>query len=490
MDEHQQDILENLVLSQIIKNPYYRDKVLTHLRSAFFEDSDHGKMFDAIHSLVIKDGVGKLDRKTIGLKYKKQDKIDEMFYVDDYPTENVDKFLIPQTEEWGKIQALKEAIVSSATIINDNKDTSIIYKIVTEALAFQFDSDIGLNYNKDIALRFAYYRRADEKLTTGWDMLDYYTNGGLPKKTLTVALGPSNVGKTLLGTNLIRQLIERGYSGIYLTLEMARELIARRVDSAITKIPYYQLPFEEEEATKRLKNLDIGQLYIREYPPSKACTVNIKTYLKELELIEKHQPDFIAIDYIQLMKPNSDRSGMNSYDKYKEISEELREMAVELNIPVITFSQVRREGYSNDDLNMTHVSDSMGIINTSDLVIAMIANEEVVEPGKDGKDKGKRGRKKEKDTQTWRIIKSRLGKKGVEFKMAKDDDLLRFDPIIDEDEKVMIDEYKDRESRMTTIEAQAIVTEVEETTEVENAEEFIRYDEDVKKANPDPLGWG
>lgn len=416
----QGELTESLILSQIIKNVYFRDIVLSQLRPTWFEDDNNGKLYKALHSLVVKDKVVKLDRKTIALRFKDEEVVNRIFEEDNYPNENVD-FLIKETEGWAKEQSLKEAVLNVADILADKKDTRPIGNIIREADSVSFDRNLGHNYKKDINKRFKFYGKIDEHISTGWDMLDMFTNGGLQNKTLTVVMAPSGVGKTLFGTNLAGNLISNGLNGIYLTLELAEEIIARRVDAQLTRIPYYTLPSEKKRVVEFFDDFyknGGGNLYVKEYPPSKACTLNIRTYLKELELIEKIKPNFLMVDYIQLMKPNSDRSGINSYDKYGEIAEELRELAVELNIPIITFSQVQRSGYGNPELGLTHMSNSMAIANTSDLIISMTQTEaEEVE-----------------NLQTWRIVKNRLGSKNS-FIMQQDDELLRFDEIINKEEK-------------------------------------------------------
>lgn len=465
----QEELRENLIISQIIRNAYYRDTVLTHLKPSFFEDEENNALFKAIHSLVVKDKIQKLDKKTLRLKYKNQEKLNEIFAEDEYPTENVD-FLLKITEKWGKDQSLTEAVIESADIINDNPaEIHSIGRLVENALAFSFEKNMGLNYRKDIKRRIDYYKRTDEKIPTGIPMLDFFTNGGLQKKTLTVISGSSGLGKTLAGTNLSANFMERGLNGVYITLELAEELIGRRVDSLVTNIAYQSLDGAESKIRRKFKNYDKGNLFIREYPPSKACTLNLKTYLKELELLEKYKPDFVIVDYIQLMKPNHDRTGMSSYEKFREIAEELREMAVDLDIPLITFSQVRREGYDNTSLNLTHVSDSIGIVNTADLVIGMTTytGEEKDDEKPDSKIMPEN---KLKSFQLWKIMKNRLGKAGVYFIMELNHRLLKFTNKVSDEEALMVE----REKASISKENQQL--EDGDEQEVESMDDFIDYE--------------
>lgn len=458
----QDEMREDIILNTLIKNVYYRDTVMSHLKPIFFMDDQNEKLFIAIHKLVVKDKIQKLDKKTILLKYQDKSHLDYLFGEDEYPNENID-FLIKETESWGKEQALKESVLEASDIICEKKDTSIIGNLIRKALAFSFDKNLGLNFVADIKRRFDYYNKSEEKIATKYKMLDYYTNGGLQKKTLTIGAGSSGLGKTLLGTNLSTNFIKQGLSGVYLTLELAEELIARRIDSVLTKVPYHDLPQKRKEVMKFFKDFKGGNIHIKEYPPSKASCVNIRTYLKELELLEKFKPDFLIVDYIQLMKPNHEKVGGGSYDKYKDIAEELRELAVELDIPVITFSQVQREGYSNSNLSSTHIADSIGIVNTADLIIGMTQTVE----------------EEELSEQTWRIIKNRLGRKGVSFQVKQESTLLKFVQQISEEEQHLLDAYEAKqqwkENNQDDGEEEDIIedSEKEEIGEVDEYADFI-----------------
>ncbi len=421
------NLKEDLILSTIIKNNYFRDKVIQHIRPEFFEEAENGKLYEAIQELVNKDNVKQLDSKTISLKYKEESVIKSLFDLEDYPNENI-HFLLKEAEEWGKEQSLKQAVISSVDIISEKKDTAKVGSLIHDALGFSFDKDLGHNYLKDIHNRFLVYNNVDETLPTGFEMFDMFTNGGLHKKTLTVIAGSSGLGKTLLGTNLTAFLIQGGYSGAYITLEMRVEEIARRMDALISKIPHSRVPNEEKTVTNELNNKVKGKLFIREYLPSKACCANIMGYVHDLQRIEGFKFDFLVVDYIQLMKPNYTSQATNSYEKYKMISEELREMGTELNIPMISFSQVQRAGYGNPNLGMSNISDSMGIVNTSDLMVGMTQSLEEEEELK----------------QTWRLIKNRFGRKGVELRVQMDEEILAFKQIINDEERAKLNNFKNR----------------------------------------------
>lgn len=457
------NIREDLILSQILKNIHYRDKVVQHLKSDWFEDVENEKLYEAISLLINKDSVRKLDSATIKLRYSNDQRVKYLYdEVEEYPTENI-PFLLKETESWAKDQFLKRAIIESADIINEGKDKTLIGNYVKEALSFSFDKNLGLNYIRDIHKRFEFYNKTDEKISTGWDMLDVYTNGGLQKKTLTVGAGSSGLGKTLMGTNLTANLIKNGLVGVYVTLELAEEFIARRIDSVISRVPYYLLPRQEDVVAEELRKKVKGNVYVREYPPSKASCANIINFIKDLEITEKIKLDFVVIDYLQLMKPNYASKAVSSYDKYKDIAEELRELAVELNVPVITFSQVQRAGYGNSGMGLSHIADSIGIVNTADLVIGMTQTLE----------------EEDELLQTWRIIKNRLGRKGVEFRVQMDDELLAFNQVINEEESVKISDFKDRQlNKVEPVKA----SDMQVDNPMEEVKDFEKFAEDNVKA--------
>lgn len=444
---------EDLILSQILKNNYFRDKVIQYIKPYFFEETENENVYTCIQKLVNEDKVKQLDVNTVLLKCKDSSRVNYLFgEVDDYPIDNI-PFLLKETEEWGKERILQQAILDSHELVNNTKkDRGIVGSLIKDALAFSFDKDLGHNYIKDIHDRFESYKRIEQKITTGFDMLDMFTHGGLQNKTLTVGAGHSGLGKTLLGTNLTATLIQNGYSGVYLTLEMAaKEGISKRIDSIISRIPYNSLFREEGRATNEILRKVKGKLYVREYLPSKACCANIMGYIRDLQSIEKYKIDFLVVDYIQLMKPNFASYATNSYEKYKMIAEELREIAQELNIPVITFSQVQRSAFAGN-LGLSNIADSIGIVNTSDLMIGMTQTEA----------------EEEGNFQTWKIIKNRFGRKNVVFRVQMDEELLCFNQIINEEERIKLEEFKNRD--ISIIEPKSIKEESLEIKAMEKQE--------------------
>lgn len=422
------EITEELIISQLVKNVNFREKVIGYLKHNFFDDESNEEFFKSVSNLVIEDKIKILDRNTLALRIKDTGKIDSILSKEfDFPEANI-TLLINEAEKWAQNQILKDALIKSVDNFENKKDRNVIGNLIKEAMSFSFEKNTGLSYKRDIKRRFEFYNRIEEKLATGYDLLDFFTYGGLQKKTLTVFAASSGLGKTLLGTNVAAMMSRKGHNGVYITLELAEEFIARRMDSINTGIFYNDIPDHINDVTEFIQNNVKGDVRIREYPPSKACVYNLMSYIRELELSENFKADWVAVDYIQLMQPNNPEAGQNSHDKYKNIAVELREMAYELNIPVITFSQVNRAGYDNSNMGLSNISDSIGIVNTADLMVGMTQTaEEALE-----------------NFQTWKIIKNRMGRRGVELRVHQDPNTLRFSQKLNPEELLLISDFKSK----------------------------------------------
>ena len=414
---------EKVILSQIISNVYYREKVVPYIKPDYFEHSDNRDLSRTILTLLDKK-VTTLDKTTLLLDYPNKEKIDEIFEVS-YPNENIEN-LIKDTEKWCKDRALYIAILKGADIIAERKDVNLIDSLVKEALSVSFDQDLGLDYQHDIEARFERYAEGINSLSTGYTMLDHYTNGGIQNKTLSVILGQSNLGKSHVLCNLTTNLNTNGYNGIYLTLELDKEVIGRRCDSINTQIPYFSLLKEKNKAINILKKLKGGNTFIKQYPSSKASCVNIRTYLKELEIHKKFKPDFLIVDSLNLMKPNGNVSVDNMYNFYGRITIELRELAIELNIPVITAIHVKTSSYGAADINQEDVRGSLAVMEVSDLGIALIQTPDQ-EP---------------ENMITWKLIKNRLGRRNGRIETKINMETLKISEIITSEDREILNNQK------------------------------------------------
>jgi len=415
------EISEDLILSQILSNVYYREKVAPNLKSTYFEVTENAKVFDVIRHF-IKNKVAVLDKITLSQKYNNEDKLNALFGIE-FANDNID-WLINETEKWAVNQALKDAIIKSANTINEGKGNGQdIYNFIREALTVGFDRDLGLNWEEDIEDRIERYKQTHSRLSTGFQMFDYYTHGGIPRKTLTVIAGSSNLGKSNMLCNLACNFKLNGYFGPYITLELDRDEIARRCDSIMTGVPFYDIVKEKEVVIAKAHKLGGNDYFIKNYPPSKATAINLRTYIKELEIHSGKRVDYLIVDYINLMKPSHPSRGDNSYDKYFKISEELRELGVELNIPVITATQIGREGYGSSVVGMQHTRGSMGIPENADIFIPLTQSDEQAED----------------NLITAIFDKNRVGKRKVSMEIRFSSETLKIDEVLTDDHTALLE---------------------------------------------------
>lgn len=423
-------LTEDLLLAQLIRNDVFREKVISYVKPTFFEDEVNIDFFKSLSNLVLVDKVKVLDRATLKLRVEDKEKLESLFSTEFEFSDKNTSFLVIEAEKWAQRAAIREALQKSVDFYDQYKheDRFIVGNLVKEAMSFSFEKNMGLSYKRDIKRRFEFYNRIEEKLPTGYDLLDFYTYGGFQKKTLSIIMASSGLGKTLLGTNLAAMMSRQGHNGIYLTLELAEEFIARRMDSINLNCNYNEIPVMQKEVEDYISKNIKGDVRIREYAPSKASAINILSYVRELEEKEKFKADFLAVDYIQLMKANNPRPNSNSYEKYKDIAEELRELAQELDIPVISFSQVNRSGYDTSNVGLSSISDSMGIINCADFCLAMSQTaEELLE-----------------NYQTWRIVKNRMGRRGIDIRVHQDPSTLKFSQVLNPEETRMLADFRER----------------------------------------------
>ena len=297
------------------------------------------------------------------------------------------EWLIHETEKWAKDAAVYNGIVDSIAIL-EGKDTKkpkdSIPDMLTDALAVSLDTSVGHNYIEDSSERWDYYHKREQRYPFGIEMLDKITGGGISPKTLTVFLGGTGSGKTLVKTHLASQYIKQGFDVLYITMEMAQERIAERVDANLLDIDLDQirhLPRESFNAKiEKMMNStrNFGRLVIKEYPTSGAHVGNFRGLLRELKIKKKFTPQIIILDYLNICASNRVKwtANMNTYVYIKSIAEEIRGFAVECNVPVITSSQLNREGFMSSDPDLSNISESFGLPATADLMLAIVAKED------------------------------------------------------------------------------------------------------------------
>ena len=309
-----------------------------------------------------------------------------------FKTEEIDyDWLIDKTEKWCQDRALHNAVMESISII-DGKHQSLtknaLPEILSDALAVNFDANIGHDYIENFSERFEFYHKDEERIAFDLDYFNKITKGGLPNKTLNIALAGTGVGKSLFMCHVAAAALTEGKNVLYITMEMAEERIAERIDANLLNIPIDQLEKLSKDMfsqkVSQLAKQTNGRLIIKEYPTGQAHSGHFRALLNELKLKKKFEPDIIFIDYLNICA-SSRMKGMggaiNSYTYVKAIAEELRGLAVEFDVPLISATQTTRSGYSNSDVGLEDTSESFGLPATADLMFALVSTEELEQQG-------------------------------------------------------------------------------------------------------------
>ena len=309
-----------------------------------------------------------------------------------FKTEKIDnEWLIDKTEKWCQDRALHNAVMESISII-DGKHQSLsknaLPEILSNALAVNFDANIGHDYIENFSERYEFYHKEEERIPFDLDYFNKITKGGLPNKTLNIALAGTGVGKSLFMCHVGAAALTEGKNVLYITMEMAEERIAERIDANLLNIPIDQLDKLSKDMfsqkVSQLAKQTNGRLIVKEYPTGSAHSGHFRALLNELKLKKKFEPDIIFIDYLNICA-SSRMKGMggaiNSYTYVKAIAEELRGLAVEFDVPVLSATQTTRSGYSNSDVGLEDTSESFGLPATADLMFALVSTEELEQQG-------------------------------------------------------------------------------------------------------------
>ena len=300
-------------------------------------------------------------------------------------------WLLDKTEKWCQDRALHNAVMESISII-DGKHQSLtknaLPEILSDALAVNFDANIGHDYIENFSDRYEFYHKDEERIAFDLDYFNKITKGGLPNKTLNIALAGTGVGKSLFMCHVAAAALTEGKNVLYITMEMAEERIAERIDANLLNIPIDQLEKLSKDMfsqkVSQLAKQTNGRLIIKEYPTGQAHSGHFRALLNELKLKKKFEPDIIFIDYLNICA-SSRMKGMggaiNSYTYVKAIAEELRGLAVEFDVPLISATQTTRSGYSNSDVGLEDTSESFGLPATADLMFALVSTEELEQQG-------------------------------------------------------------------------------------------------------------
>jgi archaellum biogenesis ATPase FlaH len=302
------------------------------------------------------------------------------------------EWLIERTEKWCQDRAVFNAVMESISIIDGkhaNLQKNAIPDVLSKALGVTFDTNIGHDYLENVDERFDFYHQQEERVPFDLDLFNRITKGGLPNKTLNIALAGTGVGKSLFMCHVGASALSQGRNVLYITMEMAEERIAERIDANLLNVPIDQLEnLSKDMFTDKVSTLSAktnGKLIIKEYPTGQANTSHFRALLNELKLKKNFVPELIFIDYLNICA-SSRMKGMggaiNSYSYIKSIAEELRGLAVEFNVPIMSATQTTRSGYSNDDVGLEDTSESFGLPATADLMFALVSNDELNAMGK------------------------------------------------------------------------------------------------------------
>ena len=384
--------VEILILRNLIHNEDYARKVIPFLKKDYFEEESQRILYGEISDFI--EGYNKLPTKEIlqielsnltDLTQENYNQISQTIDIlDKVPSD--DDWLMDTTEKWCRDRAIYLALMESIQLA-DGKDSTknrdAIPDILKQALAVSFDNHVGHDYLEDYEERYNFYHQEEEKIPFDLDYFNKITKGGLPNKTLNVALAGTGVGKSLFMCHMASACLSQGRNVLYITLEMAEERIAERIDANLLNVNIQEIAdlpkVMFENKINNLSKKTQGQLIIKEYPTASAHSGHFRALLNELSLTKSFRPDIIFIDSLNICCSSRYRGGgsVNSYTIVKSIAEELRGLAVEANVPIVSATQTTRSGYGSSDVELTDTSESFGLPATADLMFALISTEEL-----------------------------------------------------------------------------------------------------------------
>jgi len=384
--------IETKILTNLIYDEHYCRKVIPFIKTDYFSERK-----EAILSKVIVDFFTKYNKPLtkeilsieVGNRTDINDKelVEINTYVNEMTHEEVNEtWMLEQTEKFCKDKAVYNAILHSIKIIDggDKVHTKdAIPTILSDALAISFDNHVGHDYIEDSDARYDFYHRVEEKLAFDLDMFNKITKGGLSKKTLNIVLAGTGVGKSLFMCHVAAGVLTQGKNVLYITMEMAEERIAERIDANLLNLTMDELKVIDKDIfdsrIAKIAGKTKGKLIVKEYPTAGAHSGHFRALLEELKLKREFQPDIIFIDYLNICASQRMKQGgsINSYTYIKSIAEELRGLAVEFNVPIVSATQTTRSGFTNSDPGLEDTSESFGLPATADLMFALVSNEEL-----------------------------------------------------------------------------------------------------------------
>ena len=384
--------VEFLILRNLLHNEEYLRKVIPFIKSEYFEDNHQKIIFEEIQNFVEKynqiatkevlcievenrsDINDSSFKEVVGIITSLEDELSEF------------EWLVDTTEKWCRDRAIYLALMESIALADgtdEKKGRDAIPSILSDALAVSFDPHVGHDYLADYEQRYETYHRKEDRVEFDLEYFNKITKGGLPNKTLNIALAGTGVGKSLFMCHVASSVLLQGRNVLYITMEMAEEKIAERIDANLLNVPIQEigeLPkvMFEDKVTKLAQKTQ-GTLIIKEYPTASAHAGHFRALLNELALKKSFRPDIIFVDYLNICASERYRAGsnVNSYSYIKAIAEELRGLACEANVPIVSATQTTRSGYGSSDVELTDTSESFGLPATADLMFALISTEDL-----------------------------------------------------------------------------------------------------------------
>ena len=384
--------VEFLVLKSLLHNEEFLRKTIPFIRAEYFQDHNQKIVFEEIVDFVNQYNETPT-QEVLSIEIEKRNDINEtsfkeLVHLVSNLTEEPQEFewLCNTTEKWSKERAIYLALMESIQIADgqdDKKSPDAIPSILSDALSVSFDNHVGHDYLQDYEERYELYHKKESKIEFDLEYFNKITKGGLPNKTLNIALAGTGVGKSLFMCHMASSCLLQNKNVLYITMEMAEEKIAERIDANLLNVNIQditELPKQTfETKVNNLSQKTQGTLIIKEYPTASAHSGHFKSLLNELALKKSFRPDIIFIDYLNICASSRYRGGsnVNSYTIIKSIAEELRGLACEANVPIVSATQTTRSGYGSSDVELTDTSESFGLPATADLMFALISTEEL-----------------------------------------------------------------------------------------------------------------
>lgn len=389
--------MEQVILSHLIANESYTRKVIPYLETSLFHDISERTVFDKINQYFTEYNVLPT-KEVLYTEVQNDGTLNEAQFdatvslIKNLETDEKTKlaWLVNQTEEFVKTRSIHNALRRSIQILDDPKDKlgqGSITGLLEEALSISFDTAVGHDFIDDAAVRFELYHTVESRICFSIDYFNRITGGGLPPKTLNLIIAGTGVGKSLLMCSMAADNLLDNKNVLYITLEMAEERIAQRIDSKLLDVTMDELmdltQAEYIKKVDRLNEVTTGKLIIKEYPTTSAGASHFRHLLHELKIKKKFTPDIIYIDYLNLCSSSRYKASplVGSYTLIKAIAEELRGLAVEHNLPIMTATQTNRDGINSSDIDLSDTSESIGLPQTVDFMIALMSNDELEEEG-------------------------------------------------------------------------------------------------------------